>query len=165
MESYLGKCLDSLIVDDFDKIEVLVINDGSKDNTLKIATNYEVRYPNSIRVIDKPNGNYGSCINVALPLTTGKYIKILDADDSFDTANLQKLILKLKTIDVDLVLTRFATIDSNNRISPIAPYNLPFDVIQTRNNGDFFGISPHMHAVTYNRKVFERFHYVQTEGI
>ena len=65
MEQYLDRCLTSLIIDD-DKmalLEVLVVNDGSKDRSSEIAHSYEARYPDTFRVIDKENGNYGSCIN------------------------------------------------------------------------------------------------------
>ena len=72
MEAYIGKCLDSLLIPEFDQVEVLVVNDGSKDRSSEIAHRYADRYPDSIRVIDKPNGNYCSCINAALPQCTGR---------------------------------------------------------------------------------------------
>ena len=88
MESLLPRCLDSLIINkNLEKLEVWVVNDGSKDRSSVIGHQYEERYPGVINVIDKPNGNYGSCINAALPKCTGKYVKILDSDDSFDTIN------------------------------------------------------------------------------
>ena len=87
MENYLEKCCDSLLLsENMDKIEVLIINDGSKDRTSQIAHEYENNYPMVFRVIDKENGNYGSCINVGLNVDKGKYIKILDADDRFDVS-------------------------------------------------------------------------------
>ena len=94
MEKYLDKCLTSLIVSD-DKmplLEVLVINDGSKDRSSEIAHSYEQKYPQTFRVIDKENGNYGSCINRGLKEATGKYVKVLDADDWFDTNNLSNVM-------------------------------------------------------------------------
>lgn len=90
MEKYIGQCLDSLLIPEFDEVEILVVNDGYKDRSSEIAHSYANRYPDSIRVIDKSNGNYGSCINAALPVATGRYVKILDADDSFDTAEISK---------------------------------------------------------------------------
>lgn len=81
MEAYLPKCLGSLEVarELMEQLEVFVVNDGSKDRTSEIAHEFEVRYPGVFRVIDKPNGNYGSCINAALPLCTGVFVKVLDA--------------------------------------------------------------------------------------
>ena len=86
MEKYLNKCLDSLIVENMNLLEVLIINDGSKDNSSNIAHVYENKYPNTFRVIDKENGNYGSCINRGIKEAKGKYIKVLDADDSFNVS-------------------------------------------------------------------------------
>lgn len=105
MEAYIGKCLDSLLIPEFDAVEVLVVNDGSKDRSSEIAHSYADRYPGSIRVIDKPNGNYGSCINAALPLATGRYIKVLDADDTFDTAAFSSFVRLLPSISDDAVIT------------------------------------------------------------
>ena len=76
MESLLNKCCDSLLVDESLRafLEVLIINDGSKDKTLDIAKSYEERYPDVFRVIDKENGQYGSCINRGLKEAKGKFI-------------------------------------------------------------------------------------------
>ena len=87
MEAYLPRCLGSLVVDDkelLQRLDVIVVNDGSKDRTSEIAHEFESKYPDVFRVIDKANGHYGSCINAALPLVTGEYVKVLDADDLFD---------------------------------------------------------------------------------
>ena len=78
MEKHLNKCLDSLIVKDMNLMEVLVINDGSKDKSSEIAHEYVKKYPETFRVIDKENGNYGSCINRGLIEAKGEYIKVLD---------------------------------------------------------------------------------------
>lgn len=77
MEKYLDKCLTSLIVPDeyMELLEVLVVNDGSKDNSSAIAHRYEDKYPQTFRVIDKENGNYGSYVNRGLKEAAGKYIK------------------------------------------------------------------------------------------
>ena len=106
MESLLGECLDSLLVHkNLDKLDILVVNDGSKDKSSQIAHDYEHKYPGVITVIDKENGNYGSCINAVLPLAQGKYVKVLDADDKFNTINLDLFLNLLGDIESDLVLT------------------------------------------------------------
>ena len=77
MEKYLRRCLDSLIIDEegMKQLEVLVFNDGSKDSSSQIAHEYQDKYPDTYRVIDKNNGNYGSCINIGLKEAKGKYVK------------------------------------------------------------------------------------------
>ncbi len=105
MEKYLARCLDSVLCANKDYLEVLVVNDGSKDRSSEIGHMYEARYPNVIRVIDKENGNYGSCVNRALAEARGKYFRMLDADDWCDTEALNQWLENLKTCDADMVLT------------------------------------------------------------
>ena len=81
-ESTLEKCVNSMIESRYRrKLEILIINDGSTDNTVKIAKNYENKYPDTVRVIDKENGGHGSTINAGISVATGLYFKIVDADD------------------------------------------------------------------------------------
>ena len=71
MEQYLHRCVDSMLVDEvLEQLEIIIVNDGSKDSTLAIANDYKQRYPQSVVVIDKPNGHYGSCINASLKIAT-----------------------------------------------------------------------------------------------
>ena len=72
-EKYLSKCLDSLVIKDIDSIEVLIIIDGSPDNSIEIAKQYHDKYPKTFTVIDKENGGHGSCCNIGLKVAKGKY--------------------------------------------------------------------------------------------
>ena len=105
MEKYLARCLDSVLCDNRDYLEVIVVNDGSKDRSSEIGHEYEAKYPDVIRVIDKENGNYGSCVNRALAEATGKYFRMLDADDWCDTSALNQWVEYLKACNADMVLT------------------------------------------------------------
>ena len=118
MEKYLRKCLDSLIVSDekMQMLEVLVINDGSRDSSSLIAHEYEAKYPLTIRVVDKENGNYGSCINRGLKEATGKYVKVLDADDYFDTISFEQFIILLASTDADLVISDYSKVNEHGDI-------------------------------------------------
>ena len=98
MDALLPRCLDSLLVPaTLKRLEVMVVNDGSRDGSLAVANSYRERFPQTVTVIDKPNGNYGSTINAALPIAQGKYVKILDADDWFDTTALVTFLDRLPT--------------------------------------------------------------------
>lgn len=110
MEVYLSRCLDSLLINNelLDKIEVLIINDGSQDRSSEIAHEYEKCYPDTFRVIDKENGNYGSCVNRSLIDATGKYFKLLDADDWFLTESFERFIGYLEDCETDVVLTSYS---------------------------------------------------------
>lgn len=169
MEAYIGKCLDSLLIPEFDQVEVLVVNDGSKDRSSEIAHEYANRYPDSIRVIDKENGNYGSCINAALPLCTGRYIKVLDADDTFDTIEFSKFVRLLPECNEDAIITNHIIVDPDGhelQRSSI-PHQVKINQQLSVEEATFTICSSYlqMHRITYNRDVFTRFSYHQTEGV
>lgn len=105
VEKYIHQCLDSVIVspEEMEQIEVIVVNDGTPDNSAVIAHEYAERYPNTIKVIDKENGGHGSAWNVGLKIATGKYLRFLDSDDWL--TNLPEFISVLKTLDTDFVFT------------------------------------------------------------
>lgn len=168
MEKYLAYCLDSLCVNQGqDNLEVLIVNDGSKDASSAIAHEYETRFPQIFKVIDKENGNYGSCVNRGLAEAHGKYIKILDADDSFDTVNFERFIAFLKETDTDLILSDFAVVDTGRKIRKIIRYKLGegtrFEMDKVCSTHVFKEMQ--MHAVTYRRENLLRLNYKQTEGI
>lgn len=101
IEKYLAQCLDSVINEE---LEVLVVNDGSTDNTEAVAKEYERRYPGVFRVITKQNGGWGSGINRAIDEASGEYFVNLDSDDWFDAEGLKVLLHNLRNHKVDLVL-------------------------------------------------------------
>lgn len=111
VESVIPTCLDSFTqAKCLDDIEVLVVNDGSKDHTVDVVNGYVEKYPQSIILIDKPNGGHGSTINAALNRATGKYFKVVDGDDWVDPEALDSLVEFLKTTDVDLVLNNYMSV-------------------------------------------------------
>lgn len=112
MELYLDRCLTSLVMSDsdiFNALQVIIVNDGSKDKSLNIALKYVNKYPNVFEVVDKPNGNYGSCINKGLRMAKGKYFRILDADDWFDTNQLALFINAIANLneEIDVLITNY----------------------------------------------------------
>ncbi len=168
MEKYIGKCLDSLLIPEFDQVEVLVVNDGSKDRSSEIAHNYADRYPDSIRVIDKPNGNYGSCINTALLQCTGRYVKVLDADDTFNTDAFSKFVKSLHECNEDVIITNFIKVDEyDKKISLFNDnYNLELNIhIDIDNIAKVFKQYVSMHRISYAAHIFNIIKYEQTEGI
>ena len=109
VETYLKETLDSCIVPLKVRkyLEVVVVNDGSNDNTGKIARSYSDRYPDLFVCIDKENGGYGSTINRALKIAQGKYFRLLDGDDYFNKNELCNFIKGLGNIDTDLILNDY----------------------------------------------------------
>lgn len=116
VEQYIGQALDSLIDERIiDDLEIFVVDDGGTDKTLEIAKRYAEKYPQSIFPIHKENGGYGSTVNYSIEHASGKYIKLLDGDDWFDTNGLAALVKALKTTSSDVVITNQIRIINNQR--------------------------------------------------
>lgn len=168
MEKYLRRCLDSLVVCDANMqcLEVLVVNDGSKDSSSQIGHEYELKFPQTFRIIDKENGNYGSCVNRGLKEATGKYVKVLDADDYFDTSEFEKAIDFLKQNDYDLVLTDYNKVDEEGHVEKM--FELPIPHNQPLEFKSLLGFSArrmHMHRIFYQTDKLRAIGYHQTEGM
>ncbi|MGY5276137.1 glycosyltransferase family 2 protein [Lactiplantibacillus plantarum] len=97
----------------YDDLEVLIVDDGSKDNTKLIAQKYEKIAPQTFKYVKKENGGHGSTINKGISLATGKYFKVIDGDDWVDKYTLIKFIDKLKHLDSDMVLTNHVEVYPN----------------------------------------------------
>lgn len=167
MSSYIERCLNSLISDKTkDLLDIIVINDGSTDDSSKKAKDIACQYPEMFKVIDKENGNYGSCVNMGLSKAIGKYIKILDADDFMDTGALEETLDTMMQLDVDMVLTNFNKLYTNSK-SKEHTFELPsrqelrLEKICSRKDFKNFW----MHSVAYKRALFTNMKYHQTEGI
>lgn len=114
MEKLLPTCLGSCLYPGAERdLEVLVVNDGSTDGTLAVAQDYQERYPDIFRVIDKENGGHGSGINAGIQNASGKYFKVLDADDWFDTDALSALVKILGSTDAELVTNSFVCVNAS----------------------------------------------------
>lgn len=107
VEKFIDKCIGSLIVPDEKQLQLLdivVINDGTPDNSAVLAREWEKKYPGIIRVIDQENRGHGGAWNHGTELAVGKYLFYLDSDDWFDTSELSKLITYLGHCDTDMVM-------------------------------------------------------------
>lgn len=116
VEKYLSETLDTLCDSRYiNDIEVLVIDDGSKDHTGEIASSYQKKFPNSIKYVAKENGGHGSTINKGMELATGKYFRILDGDDYVDQEGFFSYIQKLKKCSTDVAITDYWWVDDYHK--------------------------------------------------
>ena len=81
VEKYIQKCLESLVNQTLEEIEIIIVNDGTKDNSMKIVKEYQKKYPRKIVCLEKQNGGLSDARNYALPYAKGEYIAFLDSDD------------------------------------------------------------------------------------
>ena len=174
MEEYLPKCLGSLIVPDealLQRLDVIVVNDGSKDRTSEIAHQFERDHPGIFRVIDKKNGNYGSCINSALPKAKGFYVKVLDADDSVDTGNFLQLLsvtneeCVLGVSAADLIITDYARVSGHNNVNSIISYVFPHGGGHLLSEAILDDNRFTIHSIVYRTDMVRASGYRQSEGI
>lgn len=143
---YLDKCLSSLIVPDImDKLDVIVVNDGSTDGSESICQGYIDRYPDSFTLINKENGGHGSAINAGSRAARGRYMKVLDADDWFLTDSIPEFVEALEGAEADVVLTCHHTIDETTG-----------EIKNWRCFPDKFGVEYSMEYVMSDWKRFDR---------
>ena len=156
-QDYIERCITSLICHHLQFLEIIIVNDGSTDRTSEIAHSFEKSYPESIFVIDKENGHQGSCINKAIQLATGKYFKMLDADDYFSSEVLDNIILLLKNTDVDMFVTGHL-IKSKEPVS-ILPKNVKENIKYNHLDIDFsendMADCLGMHGVAFRTKILQ----------
>ena len=101
-QKYLKKCIDSIINQTYKNIEILLINDGSKDKSLKICKEYEKK-DSRIIVIDKQNKGVSNTRNVGIKKSTGDYIVFIDSDDCFELDAIETMYNIIKDKDLDMV--------------------------------------------------------------
>ena len=110
-EAYMEKAINSILIGGED-VEILIVNDGSKDGTQEIAERYEAQYPTIVKAIQKENGGHGDAVNCGLSHATGKYFKVVDSDDWVDESSLFKILETVKTFVkedtlVDMVISNY----------------------------------------------------------
>ena len=175
MERFLPKCLESFGICQLrkedaalaDTLEVIVVNDGSADRTSEVAHQVEKRFPEVVKVIDKANGGYGSCVNAALRVATGRYIRILDADDYFETSEVVQYLRFLIALNgtADLVVNDYDEVGVSGKVSKVIRYGLPSDGVFATglliDSNEMLDI----HGIAYRREILEKMSYRQSEGI
>ncbi len=94
-QDYMENCIESLVRGGED-MEIIIVNDGSKDNTESIAMSLKEKYPSIIKVISQENGGHGEAVNTGLKNATGEYFKVVDSDDWVDEEALSKVLKTLR---------------------------------------------------------------------
>ena len=110
-QDYMRHVIDNLVAVG-DEIEVIIVNDGSKDDTGKIADEYQKKYPNIVKAIQKENGGHGSGVMAGIHNATGLFFKVVDSDDWVETKDVQDMIMLIKkhiqeNEEIDLYITNY----------------------------------------------------------
>lgn len=110
-QEYMSKCIESLLIGG-EAVEIIVVNDGSVDDTIKIGREYENKYPTIVKCVDQPNKGHGGAVNTGVKNATGKYFKVVDSDDYLEKNAYMKVLEVLKKhheegIEVDVYISNF----------------------------------------------------------
>lgn len=110
-QDYLQYCVESLLPGG-DSVELLIVNDGSSDNTARIAEDYAQRYPNIVKAIHQENKGHGGAVNTGIAHASGRYTKVVDSDDWVDVRAYLKILeyihrMESKQQSVDLLISNF----------------------------------------------------------
>lgn len=103
VEDYIERCIESLINQTLEDIEIILVNDGSKDNSINIAKKYAEKYPKKIIYLEKENGGLGDARNYGMPYAKGEYIAFVDSDDYVEKDMYEEMLNKAEAENSDMV--------------------------------------------------------------
>lgn len=160
-EDYMENCIKSLLPGG-DDVEILVIDDGSKDMTGDIADAYEKKYPGIVRAIHQENGGHGEAVNAGIQNATGLYFKVVDSDDWVDEEAYLQILAKLKELaggseTLDMMISNFVYEKQGAKRKKVMRYTsvFPTDKMFGWNDTRRFhkGLYILMHSVIYRTKL------------
>jgi len=157
-QDYMKHCIKSLLCER-EGLEIIIVDDGSTDDTAKIADAYEKKYPETIRAIHQENGGHGEALNTGIKNARGTYIKIVDSDDWVSKNAFHEIMTKLRfftseesRVLPDLVISNFVYEKEGKKIKKVMRYHhLPKDELFTWNRFALKGASSFllMHSLLY----------------
>lgn len=116
VEKYFRQCLDSILGQTIQELEIIIINDGSSDGTQQIIDEYASSYPDKIIAVNQPNKGQSSARNHGLQYVRGKYLAFIDADDYIYNDYFETLLLEAEKNHSDLVICSYEKFDNNGNI-------------------------------------------------
>ena len=162
-EAYMRKCIESLLPGGED-VEILIVDDGSKDRTGEIADEYETLYPNIVKAIHQENGGHGAAVNTGLEHATGLYFKVVDSDDWVNESAYRKILQTLRELAggstaLDMLISNFVYEKEGAKKNKVMRYHhaLPKDTIFTWDEIKHFRKGQYilMHSVIFRTKLLK----------
>lgn len=162
-QDYMEKCIESILVGGED-VEILIIDDGSKDRTAEIADDYERRFPSIVRAIHQENGGHGEAVNAGIRNATGIYFKVVDSDDWVDEEAYLQILDKLRELvgsenNLDMLLANYVYEKEGSRHKKVMrQMGFPRDEIFTWGDIHHFykGHYILMHSVIYRTQLLQK---------
>ena len=164
--AYMEKCIKSCLAGG-DDVEIIIVDDGStKDDTLKIAKEYEAKYPNIVKAVHQENGGHGQAVNTGLANATGMFFKVVDSDDWVDVKSYKKILTKLKNFveedDLpDMLIANYVYEKVGAKRKKVIHYEnaLPVDRMFGWDEMGHFKVDQYilMHSVIYRTQLIKEF--------
>lgn len=167
VEKYIRECMDSVVNQTLKDIEIICIDDGSKDLTGEILDDYAEK-DKRIKVIHKPNSGYGNSMNIGLQQAVGEYIGIIETDDFAELNMFEELYDVAKRCNADVVKSNYFTYVSkpepqSTYFEVLKPYDLYDKVFCPSDNQDIFRVRPCIWSGIYRRKMLMDYNISFTE--
>lgn len=165
-EDYLDRCIQSLLPGGED-VEIIIVNDGSTDQTQKIAERYAEKYPSMVRVVNQKNKGHGGAVNTGISVATGIYFKVVDSDDWVDEAAYMQILTTLKHLEMngcilDMMISNFVYEKAGARRKKRLHYHKVFPQNQVFGWDDtkHFGLGKYilMHSIIYRTGLLRECH-------
>ena len=163
MESYLDRCVNSLLsASDISDLEVLIVDDGSKDGTLEYARKLERTNPGAVRAIHQENKGHGGAVNTGIAAATGMYVKVVDADDWVDPQAIDTVLATLRAQHdtdepIDMLVTNYVYDKVAKRHKTVVNFRRVMEAGRVLGWDDLgkFGLAQYiiMHALTFRTQV------------
>lgn len=143
VEKYLKRCVDSILNQTYKNVEIILIDDGSTDNSGKICDEYALK-DTRIKVIHKENGGLSDARNAGLNIMTGKYVTFVDSDDYIDFKFIQTLFTNLKKCNADISCCNMQRFKTNKELRKYK---------KTRNGIEIFDSIEALNYIFYQKKI------------
>lgn len=170
-QQFLDRGISSLLHKEIlDKLDVIIVDDGSIDDTAAAAQKYCDQHPGTVRLIRQENKGHGGALNTGCAAAVGKYLKVIDADDWVETQNLPEFIHWLETNESDVVLTHHYTRDiSTGEVKMWKNYPTVFEkrysLEEIMTMWKSFDRSLTFHGITYNTAFYHQYGYQLSEHV
>ncbi len=116
VEKYLAKCLDSLVNQTYQNIEILIVNDGSTDDSGKIINDFSVKFPEKIKPFYKQNGGLSDARNIGIDNATGDYIGFVDSDDYVLGTMFEEMLDLAEQHSAEMVICNIQKVDERGNV-------------------------------------------------
>ena len=161
--AYMERCVESLLIGGED-VEILIVNDGSSDETAQIADEYVRKFPTIVRAIHKENGGHGSAVNAGMEKATGLFFKVVDSDDWVNEKSYREILDALHELvvsgnQVDMVLSNYVYEKEGEKHKKVVSFRraLPKNEIFTWDETKHFKKTEYilMHSIIYRTRLLK----------